>query len=142
MQPKQREFERVSTDDFIVGVISNIEYDMEHKSTWKGEEKIGAAVRIKFNLEGYQYQKYSGWMSFQYGEKTNLFKKYLSSLVEGAQPNMKFDLDQLKNMRVKILFKDSEDGKYQNVDTIRPAEKKIVPDPKFTPSTEEEAVPF
>lgn len=126
MKPPQRprtEFEQVATDDWTTGTISEIQYNENHKRIWQGEEKIGPAVRLKFALDGYNFPHYSGWMTFSYGEKTNLFKKYISSLVDGAVPEMEFDLDQLKDLPVKIMWK--QNGEYQNVELIRPVNGKI-----------------
>ncbi len=121
---KKTEFEQVATDDWIIGEISKVEYNENYKRIWKGEEKVGPAVRLHFTLEGYQYPKYSGWMSFSYGEKANLYTKYISSLVEDAKPDMVFNLDQLQDMKVKIMFKQQKE--YQNVELIRPLEKKVI----------------
>lgn len=129
MFPPQRpktEFEQVTIDDWTTGVIGEVQYNETHKSTWEGQEKIGPAVRLRFDLEGYKFPHYSGWLTFSYGEKTNLFKKYISSLVEGAAPDMEFDLDQLKDLPVKIMWK--QNGEYQNVEIIRPLNGKIKAD--------------
>lgn len=123
---QKTEFEQVSTDDWITGVISEVQYNENHKRMWEGQEKIGPAVRLKFTLDGYKFPHYSGWMSFSYGEKTNLYKKYISSLVEGAIPDMQFDIDELKDMKVKIMFK--QNGEYQNVELIRPVNGKVKPE--------------
>lgn len=126
MRPPQRpktEFEQVDTTDWILGVISDIQYNETYKRVWQGEEKIGPAVRLKFELEGYKFPHYSGWLSFGYSERSNLYKKYISSLVEGAIPDMDFDLDQLKGLPVKIMFK--QNGEYQNVELIRPVNGKV-----------------
>jgi hypothetical protein len=132
MRPPPRaktDYEQVATDDWIVGKIAKIEYDENYKRMWEGQEKIGPAVRLKFDLEGYQYPKSSGWMTFAYGEKCNLYKKYLTALVEGAAPDMQFDLDQLQDLPVKIMFK--QNGEYQNVEIIRPLKAKVKPDIPF-----------
>lgn len=126
MRPPSRpktEFEQVATDDWTVGVISEIQYNENHKRIWQGEEKVGPAVRLKFMLDGYQFPHYSGWLTFSYGEKTNLYKKYISTLVEGAVPEMEFDMDQLKDLPVKIMWK--QNGEYQNVELIRPINGKV-----------------
>jgi len=129
MYPPQRpktEFEQVATDDWTTGIISEVQYNENHKRIWQGEEKVGPAVRLKFELEGYKFPHYSGWMSFSYGEKTNLYKKYISALVEGATPDMHFDMDQLKELPVKIMWK--QNGEYQNVELVRPLNDKVKPE--------------
>lgn len=122
---ENKDFEKVSTEDFVQGVIEEIQYDKEHK--FKGyngaEDKVRPATRFKFKLEGCQYPHYSRWMTFSYSEKSNLYTKYLVSLVENAQPDMDFDLDNLKGMKVKTLW--SEHNGYQGIETIRPVGKKI-----------------
>ena len=127
MKPPKRQtvsYEKVKTDDFIQGIIDEIEYDKEHKFNNKGEEKIGPAVRFKFVLDGYKYPHRSKWMGFSYGEKSNLYSKFLTALVEGAKPDMDFDLDGLKGLKVKTLW--SEKNDFQTVETIRPVGKKIL----------------
>lgn len=143
MKPEAREFEKVNTGDFIPGVLTDIKYDMEHEFSYKGTKSISPGVKLIFQLEGYKDPKPSGWLKFMYADKSNLYKKYVSALVEGAKPFMDFDLEQLKGIKVKILYKDSDDGKYQNIDTIRPVGAKIKVDPKFVPKeADEETVPF
>jgi len=97
--PRQKtDFEQVVVDEWITGEIEEIKYDMEHKSQFEGKERIRAAVRFKFKLDGYEYPHYSRWLTFNYSEKSNLFKDYLEPLVEGAKPDFKFDLDELKGI--------------------------------------------
>lgn len=122
---KKTDFEQVSTKDWTTGTISEIEYKENHERIWKGEKKTGPAVRLKFTLDGYKFPHSSGWLTFSYGEKTGLYSRYISALVEGAEPDMKFDLDELKDMPIKIMWK--QNGEYQNVELIRPLEEKIVP---------------
>lgn len=142
MKPTQREFEKVKTDDFISGVLIDVKYDQAHE--FKGKNpRTSPAVKFIFDLDGYKDKKQSNWMGFSYDEKSTLYQKYLVSLVESAKPYMDFDLDQLKGIEVKILYKDSPDGKYQNIDTIRPTKGKIKADAKFTPEEhEDEPLPF
>lgn len=121
MKPPVREktdFERVKVDEWLPGVIEEIEYDMEHKKVWEGKEKVGPAIRFRFKLEGYQFPHRSRWMSFLYGEKSNLYLKYLKHLVEGALPDMDFDLDHLKGFKVKTMW--TANGDWDNLEQIRP----------------------
>lgn len=139
MKPPKRdtsnmEYEKVKTDDFVAGVIEAIQYEEKHlfKGYGKDEEgnprpdRMAPATRFKFKLEGCEFSHYSSWMSFSYGEKSNLYSKYLLPLVEGAVHDMDFDLDQLKGMKVKTLWVDKKSG-FQAVETIRPIGKKIKP---------------
>lgn len=135
------EYEQVVVDDWIKGTISEIEYDMEHKSTYKGVERSGPSVRIKLTLDGYKFPKSSGWMAFVYTEKANLYKTYIKQLVDGAHVDMKFDLDLLKNMPIKVMFVQNEE--FQNVSQIRPIGEKIMA--KMEPpddAPEAEDIPF
>lgn len=120
--------EKIKTDEFVTGFIEDILYDQEH--TFKGfqgaPDSVKPAVRLVFTIDGYKYQHKTGWMKFNYSAKSNLFKKYVASLVADAKEYMKFDLDQLKGMKVKMLWADN--GDFQNIETIRPADgQKIVP---------------
>lgn len=124
-EQKQTEFEKVDTNDFVTGEIADIQYEQEHlfKGYNGAEDKKRPAVRLKFKVDGYKHQHYSRWMTFSYGDKSNLFLKYLVPLVEGAQPDMDLDLDVLKGVKVKMLW--SEKNGFQSVETIRPIGKKI-----------------
>src|ERR1700690_826324 len=108
------DFERVPKyEDWINGEIEDVTLEEEHE--FKGKfAKTGAAVRFKFKLDGCEYAHFSNWMSYSYSEKSNLFKKYLCGLVEGAQPNMDFDLDRLKNLKVRTMW--STNGDFDNIE--------------------------
>lgn len=126
--PKQKvDYEKIKTDDFVLGTIEDVLYDMEH--TFKGfqgaPDKVQAGIRLVFSVDGYKFPHKSPWMKFSYSSKSNIFKKYISSLVEGATEFMDFDIDQIKGMRVKMLWADN--GDFQGIETIRPLDKKIIP---------------
>lgn len=128
MKPPKREskdYEKVSTDGFVPGIIEDIAYDQKHKFNGfeGGPDTFSPAVRLKFKLEGCKFPHYSRWMRFNYGEKANLYKRVLVPLVEGAAPDMDFDLDLLKNLKVNTLWVDN--GDFQNLDTMRPIGKKV-----------------
>ena len=129
LTPQKRseiEYERVKVDDWINGTIVDIQYEAEHKSSYKGEEKIYPAVRFKFDLEGCEFAKYSRWMYFGYGEKTNLFKKYLSNILEDMKPDTEYDIYNLKGLKVKTMWANtiSKSGDvYQHIEMIRAIEK-------------------
>lgn len=125
MMPPKREFEKVEVDTWINGVITEIIYDMKH--AFKNSE--GPAVKIKISLVGYKFPKTTPWMLFSYAKKSNLYILFIEPLVEGAYEYMNFDLDQLKDAQVKIMFE--QKGEYQNILRIRPLESKIKPDPVF-----------
>lgn len=126
MRPPKREnidYERIPVyDEWIKGVIEDVQLEENHQ--FKGQfAKVGDAVRFKFKLEGCEYSHRSGWMTYSYGEKSNLFLKYLKYLVEGAEPDMDFDLDKLRGLKVKTMW--SANGDYDNLEQIRPLEAKV-----------------
>jgi hypothetical protein len=118
-------FEKVQIGEFILGTIDKIEYDTAHK--FKGfegkEDSIAPALRFVFKLQGYEWPHRSRWMRFTLGEKSNLYKKYVSKLVMNAVPDMDFDLDQLKGMQIKTLWE--ENGEFQNLESIFPIGQKL-----------------
>lgn len=130
MKPPPRirmEYEKVNIQDWVPGIIEDIQHDEERETGFKdektGEPLIKDCIRFKFQLEGCSYPHYSRWMTFSYHEKANLYKKYLSSLVEGAKPDMDFDLDRLKGMKIKTMW--ANNGEFQNLEMIRPVDKKL-----------------
>jgi hypothetical protein len=123
----KRDYEKVRTDDWVTGEIEDIQREEKRDTGFKDEETgepiIKDCIRFKFKLDGYEYPHYSRWLSFSYHEKANLLKKYVMNLVEGAQPDMDFDVERLKGMKVKLMWQDN--GDFQNIEMIRPVEKKI-----------------
>ena len=120
------EYERVKEDEWLEGTIDDIEYDLERKSMWKGQEKVGPAVRIKMSFDGYKYPKSSGWLSFVYAAKSNLFKTYIVPLVEDAKEFMKFDIELLKGLRIKAMWETNPNNPdYQNLVRIKPVDGKV-----------------
>lgn len=127
--PKQRDpsdFERIKKyDEWIPGEIEEVRLDETHEFTFQGKTSIAEGIRLKFKLSGHEFGHYSRWMRYSFGEKSNLYTKYLRHLVENAQPDMDFDLDMLKGMKIKTMWSLSEDGKFDNLEQIRPLGKKI-----------------
>lgn len=126
MKPERKEmtFEKVKLGEFVEGVIEDVAYDQKHKFSFPGQPPTEApGVRLVFNLKGYAFKHYSSWMRFSYAEKSNLYQKYLSALVENAKPDMDFDLDLLKGMKVRAAW--VEKNGFQNVGVIFPLEGKI-----------------
>lgn len=121
---KKTEFEKVKTDDFIVGVIEEVQYDKAHvfKGFQGAEDKVAVGVRFKFKLEGYKYLKTSRWMKLNLGEKSNLYK-IMVCLVEGLEPEQRIDIDVVKGMKVKTLWAEKND--FQFLDKIRPVGAKV-----------------
>jgi hypothetical protein len=126
MKPPKRQtnYERVPVyDEWINGKIEDIEYEMERKTMWEGKEKVGPHVRFKFILEGCKFPKKTPWMSFNYSEKANLYKKFITALVADAAPDLDFDLDALKGLDVKVMF--TQNGEYDNIEMVRPLKNKV-----------------
>lgn len=126
LKPKSnnREFvqEPVKCEEWIKAEITDVKYEEEHE--FGGQfAKTGEAVRIVFQLEGYKQPKSSRWLTFSYGEKSNLWLKFLKPLVPGAKPYMDFDVQDLKGIKCKLMFtsSDSDDGKtFYNIEMVRP----------------------
>lgn len=144
MIPRKKVFEQIKVDEWITGEIEEIQYEQDHEFTYKGNKTKGDAVRVSLRLDGYKDKKSTGWMRFNYGEKSNLYKIFIEPLVEGARTNMTFDFDNLKDLRVKVMF--TQKGEYQNLSMIRPLQTKVLPGvtPNTTaiPETSGEEVPF
>lgn len=147
MKPPKREFEQVEVDIWLNGVIKDIQYDPEHKFKGKGYENEGPATRFMLQLNDYKDTKPSRWLYFNYGENSNLYKKWIIPLVEGAYKNMDLDLDHLKGMKIKVMY--SQNGEYQNLEMVRPLESKFILTSQELPKTEteppsppDEEVPF
>jgi hypothetical protein len=121
------DFEKVKIGEFVNGKIDKIEYENEHTFKGFGDKKdsVSPAVRIVFLLDGYEYPHRTRWMRFMYGEKSNLYKKFMAKLVEGAKPDMDFDLDLLIGLRVKTIWAEQND--FQSIESIFPEDKKVVP---------------
>lgn len=133
MKPVPRtkiEYEKVITDEWVIGIIEDIQRDENRDTGFKDEETqkpiIKDCVRFKFKLDGYAYPHYSRWMSFSYHEKSTLLKKYIFNLVEKAKPDFDFDIEKLKGLRVKLMWQDN--GDFQNIEMVRPASEKIAVD--------------
>lgn len=137
-KPPQKEFiqEDILVDEFVNGVISDIEYEDKHE--FKGEfARTAPAVRLTFTLDGYEQTKRTPWLSFSYAENARLYKVFIKNLVPDAKPFMDYDLDQLKGKRCKFLFtKTEKDGKtFYNVETA-----KLVPTGKVPPKNAPTAI--
>lgn len=131
---KKVEYEKLPTNKFVFGQIDEITYDTEHLFKGYGKDKdgkpkpdsIAPAVRITMILDGMKFPRKTPWMRFSYSDKANLYILFVEPLVEGAKPYMKFDLDQIKGMKIQTLWKDK--GEFQNLTTVMPADgKKISP---------------
>lgn len=127
MKPPKQEtktFEKLQIDEWLTGTIKEIQYDLERKWTWQGEESVKPGIRFVFAVEGYEYPHYSGWLKFNLNEKSNLYKRYVSALVKDAKPDMDVDIDILKGMKVRMMWEENENG-YQRVLKIKPVANKV-----------------
>ena len=118
------DYEKVPTDDFVAGVISQVEYDPAYENTYQGETKIYEAVKIKFDLDGCTMPHSTFWMKLSYHERSKVYKMFLKPLVENAEPYMDFDISLLEGMRVKTMWENNDKG-YQNVLMVKPEGEKI-----------------
>lgn len=132
MKPKGNEkkdlvMEPVPTDEFIGAVISEVQYEENHVFTGQFA-RTGEAVRLKFVLDpvdgkAFQCPKSSRWMSFNYDEKSNLFKNYIRCLVKDAKPYMDLDITKLKGVRCRLMFEESQNDegkKFFNIMMVKP----------------------
>ena len=122
------DFERIKEyDTWILGFIEEVKLEENRRTGFKddktGADKYVDQVRFKFNLAGHSYPHYSRWMTYSFGEKANLYLKYLKQLVAGAQPDMKFDLDLLVGFKIKTMW--TQNGDFDNLEQIRPAAGKF-----------------
>ena len=135
------DFEKLAIGEFIIGKIAEVQYDLNHSFKGFGDkpDAIKPAVRFVFEFEGYQYHHFSRWLKFTTAEKSNLYKKYISKLVEGVEPDCQFDLDILKGMAVKTIWVEEND--YQNIESIFPVGEKIpATSPVIAPEEEDEGI--
>lgn len=126
---KEIEYERVPVDTWIPGEVKDIEYDTEHTFTFQGKSKTLKGVRIVFALDGYEWPKRTRWMKFMYAPRAALYLKYMVALVSGATPNMDFDIDTLKGLRIKTMWdqKPLGDGRiFQFIDKVKPLDQPLV----------------
>ena len=128
MKPPKREYEKVVTGVDIIGIIDNVEYQEDY--TFPGfegkEDTIATAIRFKITLDGYKYAKYSRWMRLSLHEKSKLYKKYASALIENLEPDADVDLDILNGMAISTKWVDN--GDFQNLDEISALGPKIKQD--------------
>lgn len=131
MKPKTNDkkdlvMEVVPTDEFLGAVISDVKYEEAHAFTGQFA-RVGEAVRIQFTLDpingkSFEFPKYSRWMSFNYDQKSNLFKNFIMPLVKGAKPYMDFDITALKGVRCRLMFEEmvnDEGKKFYNIMMVK-----------------------
>jgi hypothetical protein len=126
MDPK--DYERVPVGKFVSATIAEVQYEQAHE--FKGKNaKTGPAIRFKFEIDGLKFPHYSKWMTFSYGEKSTLYSSYLVPLVEGAKPDMKFNIRNFDNLRVNMVWLDNpKNPDFQIIQVILPLdERKIIP---------------
>lgn len=151
MRPKKKDkkYEKVPVGVFVNAVISDIEYEDEHQFNGKFP-RVTEAVRFVFEIEKMEYPHRSHWMTFNYSERSSLYNKFIKLLVENTEPYMDFDLLRLRDLKVKMVWEDN--GEFQSIQLIQPANGKIPrlendahePTEKPNPesASQEEPVPF
>ncbi len=115
-------YEKVPVDTWIPGSVKNIEYDNKHTFTFHGNSSLEKGVRIEFILDGYEWPKRTRWMKFVYAPRSTLFLKYMKPLVSGSTPNMLYDIDNLKGLRIKTMWDQSAlgDGRiFQGINKVK-----------------------
>ena len=130
---KEMVMEPVPCDEFLWAVISDVKYEEAHAFTGQFA-RVGEAVRIKFTLDpingkAFDYPKSSRWMSFNYDQKSNLFKNYIQPLVKNAKPYMDFDILSLKGIRCRLMFEESQNDegkKFYNIMMVKPEKGKEI----------------
>lgn len=126
---KKTEFEKVKIDEWIVGEIVEIEERLNENKKFKNQEtgeyefRNVDEVRFVFSLDGYQYKKYSRWMTRSISDRSNLFNKYLKKIIPDLEPTDCIDLSLLVGTKVRVMYENQtgNDGNvYQVVAQIRP----------------------
>ena len=114
------EYEKVTADEWLVGVIEEVQYqaDRKYKSkdkdTGEWSEKSAPHVRIKLKIDGYKFPHYSRWMKASTNEKSNFYAKYLKHLCPDFDCKDKVvDIDKLVGVRVRTMWEN--DGEYQHI---------------------------
>ena len=126
---KSGDFEKVKIDVWIIGEIVEVQerlgVDRQYKDKETGETKIRKVdeVRLKFTLEGYEYNHYSRWMTLSTNENANLYKKYIQSLFGNKfPPDTTLDIERLTGLKIKTMWDEvptKQGGMFQFVGKIR-----------------------
>lgn len=142
MDPK--DYERVPVGVFVTGEIAEVQHEKDH--IFKGKNATTAdAIRFKLTLDGLKFPHYSRWMTFTTSEKSNLYLKWLSALVEGAKPDMNINIKILEHLRIKMIWiNDPRNPDFQSIQLVLPADDvKILAGETPPPAAEgEDVVPF
>ena len=126
------EFERVVPLEWITGRIKEIQERVNENRKFKNtktgnyEVKTVDELRFVFDLDGYDYNHYSRWMSKSVGEKSTLYSKYLKALVPGLKPDTAILPDKLVGIKIKTMWKHEEgkDGNtYEHLEMIVPLQE-------------------
>ena len=127
---KKMEFEKVAIDEFINGLIVDVQERKGIKKDYKdndtGETKTRTIdqVRFIFQLEGYEHNHYSRWNNLSTNERSNLYLKYIVPLFGGKYPpDSSLDVEKLKGLKVKVRWDETPikgtNDMFQFVDKIR-----------------------
>lgn len=123
---KNIEYERVQIDEWIKGEIVEVQDRVNENRKYKdenGEWQVRTAeeCRFKLDLEDYQYNHYSRWMTISTNKASNLYVKYLKAMFPDLEPEQTVDLDKLVGQKVKTMWdQDERNGNiYQFISKIR-----------------------
>jgi hypothetical protein len=130
------DYEKVVIDEWVEGVISDVQERLNENRKFKNEQtgewetKAVQECRFVFTLDGCKYNHYSRWMTISVAEKSNLWSKYLKKLCPELAPNISVDLDALKGVKVKTMWTEEEgkDGNIYQVILQIKAVDKIIPE--------------
>ncbi len=127
--PPNKSYEKIPIiGEFIHGYIAEVIYDPEHQFKSSFGDSVGPAIQFKFIVEGCKFPKKSKFLKFTYSKKSNLFKKYIVPLVQGAKEYMQYDAARLTGLKVKMIWKwDDPDQKFQSIELLKPADGKLLP---------------
>lgn len=141
---KSKDFEKVKVDEWITGVIQEVQEFKDVEKTFLNKEfdeengeyhevkttKLINQVRFKFKLDGYEFSHYSKKMTASLNERSNLFL-FLSQLYgELLSPDIPVELDMLKGVKVKTMWveiKLKDGGIFQYPDKIRSMQDTLPP---------------
>jgi len=122
------DFESVQIDEWITGSILDVEHRLNEnkkvkdKLTGEMTTKSAQELRLILGLDGYAFNHNSRWLTASMNKESNFYKNFVAKLMPDVKPNTDFDSDELKGMKVKVMYENTEwQGKtYQNISAIRP----------------------
>lgn len=128
-----KDFERVILDEWIMGVIEDIQEFKNVEKTYTNDDgeketKKITQVRFKFKLDGYAYAHYSKKMTASMNERSSLFLFLQQLYGELLSPDVPVELDMLKGIKIKTMWSEvtlKSGNKFQYPDKIRSLEDNL-----------------